>query len=253
MAFPLKTREDLRAVDLVCLGYGVRNNFLVVDCPALRLLFDELVVEGIEEREKWRRIALAWEIKLGFVQTLWDLSTVAGIENKVWVPRHKGELASIDPLRDVETFATACNRARSLFSLVIRLRAIWEKLFLYVGSINGGEAFLRIARGKGSPRRAFFRLFGQGVGNFSAEDVQAARDCLEKLESQYRTPELHGEGALRTWAFDPITDWPVPSTSELLHFWNLLQTALFKSFEKANTRLSSFEGMAGTDLSEAAP
>ncbi len=195
MLFDFLNRSQLELIDNQCLQYGKWHNMLVPDCPALRLLYDHLASSGITGPDLSRRIALALEIKLGFVHTHYDLANLAGLENRYLVPDDARE--KYRPYEDVRSFSIALSRARSAFGLITRIRSIWDKTFLYVALIREGDTLVQQLQGQKSKRRFFFAHFAEGVGHVTPEILSSAKEALKRLEKDFRTPELHGFGNSR--------------------------------------------------------
>jgi hypothetical protein len=237
--FNYADRSQLEDFDELCIQYGRHVNVLTQDCPALRLLYDRLRETGIEGQEFTRRLALAFEIKVGFAHTHYDLTTVAGLENQHIVPRDRRE--SYRPLANVGSFTVALSRSRAAFAMITRIRSLWDKAFLYVAMTHDGDAAVRQLQAARSKRRYFFSRFGDGFGAVSAQMIVEAKDDLTTLESQFRTPELHGFGNIRTWVFDTPADWPVPHTSALMRHWNSLSHFLHGVFSDCQTPRTSFD------------
>lgn len=240
MAFVLDTLSKLVAFDRNCLAAGRAANVLVQDTPALRLLYAQLEDEGVPERQFWRRVALAYEIKLGLLQSTYDLQTVAGIENEHWVARSKKRDHS-NPLEDPGALNIAIKRARAAFGLVARTRALWDKLFLFVGESYSPAAFEAVIRSKKSRKRAFVDTFSGGVGPISSDEVSGYASSVERLDSGFRTPELHGHGSIRLWAFEPIGQWPVEGSSKLRGHWNAMNRAVNTVFRDVSTGTTSID------------
>jgi len=238
MPFALDSRDKLVEFDRVCLAYGRKSGVLAADCPALRCLYDKLFAGNGSGADMWRRIALAYEIKLGVLQSTYDLTTLAGLENKHWVPKASGG-APLGPFQNADVFGVVLGRARAAFGLITRIRALWDKWFLYMGEEYDPKVFA-VDR-KHSPRRAFFRHFNNGVGPFTSEDVNTYKEAIDEFEQRYRTPEMHGHGSIRLWAFDPISAWPIEESSKLLGHWNILNGVVHKSFSHVSTALTSFD------------
>ncbi len=72
-------------------------------------------------------------------------------------------------------------------------------------------------------------------------------ETLTDLESRFRTPELHGSGSLRTWAFDPIGTWPVRESGEILRFFGVANEAAHSVFASVSTSVTSIEHEDGTE------
>jgi hypothetical protein len=242
MPFTLGSRDKLVEFDKVCLAFGRKSGVLACDSPALRCLYDKLSKGGVSDADMWRRIALAYEIKLGVLQSTYDLTTLAGLENKHWVPKAScREL--LDPFSNVDMFGIFLKRARAAFGLISRIRALWDKWFLYMGETYDLK-MLAVDR-KHSPRRAFFKHFNDGVGPFTSEDIDQYKKAIDELERRYRTPEMHGHGSIRLWAFNPISTWPIEESSSLLGHWNMLNGVIHKSFLDVSTALTSFDEQPG--------
>lgn len=238
MPFALNSRDKLVAFDKVCLAYGRKSGVLVTDCPALRCLYDELSAENGSTADMWGRIALAYEIKLGVLQSTYDLTMLAGLENRHWVPKASGGLR-LGPFDNADVFGIVLKRAHAAFGLITRIRALWDKWFLYMGEEYDSKVLA--ANRKHSPRRAFFKHFKNGVGSFTSEDLNTYKKAIDKFEHGYRTPEMHGYGSIRLWAFDPISAWPIEESSKLLEHWNILHGVVHKSFSQVSTPLTSFD------------
>lgn len=187
MPFALDSRDKLVEFDKVCLAYGRKSGVLATDCPALRCLYDELAVGNGSGADMWRRIALAYEIKLGVLQSTYDLTMLAGLENKHWVPKASGGVP-LGPFENAEVFGVVLKRAHAAFGLITRIRALWEKWFLYIGEEYDSKILAAYRRR--SPRRAFFKHFKNGVGPFTSEDLNTYKEALDEFEQRYRTPEM---------------------------------------------------------------
>src|SRR5687767_1000790 len=106
-------RCKLEELDDLCIQYGAHVGIPVQDCPCLRLLFDDLESDGVSADEISRRIALAFEIKLGFLQATYELQELAGLENLHLVPEDRRR--QYRPLERVDSFSIAMRRIRSAF------------------------------------------------------------------------------------------------------------------------------------------
>jgi hypothetical protein len=219
--------KQLEQIDELCLQYGVRTRMLVEDCPALRLLHEKMGKIGLKETERSRRIALAFEIKLVFLHVHYEVAEVAGLENRHIV--HESDRLRYRPLEDVKSFGVAIERARAGFALVTRVRALWDKLFLYIALTVAGEKVLNRMQNQKSMRKFFFREFSAGFDSVSEATINKVREDLENLERAFRTPELHGFGRIKGWIFDSpelrISGWPRTGGRHLP-----LTNALFSGF-----------------------
>ena len=232
----MRTRDDFERFDDLCIEYGRRVGILVTDCPALRLLYDKLTSEPQDIIRTL--LPLAFDIKLASIHTFYDISTVAGIENRHLVPPEAR--ARFRPLKDVDSFVIAFRRYRAAFGLTTRIRSIWDKIFIYIGIEAEGLDFLRQIQNAKSKRKFFLRRFGAGTGVLRSEDVEKIRDNLDRLESTFRTPELHGFGSIRTWAFATQEEWPVNEVTSLMGHWNVMNQYKSLIFRNVSTRRDSF-------------
>ena len=240
MTFVLDTQEKLAAFDRTCMIASRSASVVVQDLPALRLLYNRLTREKLQPRELWGQIALAYDIKIGFIQSVYELQTIAGLENRDWVPRQEPD-KWINPLTDPKALNISLARARAAFALVARIRAIWDKFFLFIAYRYDPKCFRRIERSRRSRRTAFFNAFSKGIGPFTADHLHRYKESIESLESSYRTPELHGYGAIRLWAFEPVGSWPVKASSELIGHWSTLNEAIGLLFASESTSAISID------------
>jgi hypothetical protein len=239
MPFEFTDRAQLAAFDKHCIRYGRRVNMLTQDCPALRLLHDQLTATGIVGRELSRRIALALEIKLGFLHTHYELAELAGLENRYLVPAKRR--ARYRPLVDEGSFGVALRRSRAAFALITRIRSLWDKSFLYIALTYEGDATIRQLQNQRSKRKFFFRHFAAGFGPVTAAALTSASDALDSLERDFRTPELHGFGSIRSWVFDTPADWHTQHSGAIIGHWNVLARFLHQVFADCSTSRTSFD------------
>lgn len=239
MSFDYLNRIQLEAFDDQCIQYGKRYNVLIRDCPALRILHDRLKESGITGADLSRRIALALEIKLGFIHTHYDLGNLAGLENQHLVPDEARR--NYRPYEDVRSFSIALSRSRSAFALITRIRSLWDKAFIYVALVTEGDALVQQLQSQRSKRRFFFAHFANGFGCVTPEMLISARETLTRLEQDFRTPELHGFGNIRGWAFDSPSDWYAQHSGEIIGHWSVLSEFLFAIFADSSTHRSSFD------------
>lgn len=239
MQFDFTNREHLEAFDDHCISYGRLVGILTMDFPALRLLYDKLSEAGIEGLPLSRRIALAFEIKIGLMHTCYDLHVLAGIENEHLVPVEKR--IKYRPLDDTTSFAVALRRARAAFALVTRIRSLWDKSFLYVALTEEGDETVRRLQNQRSKRKFFFSHFAKGFGAVTPDMLYEVNDDLERLEQEFRTPELHGFGNIRTWVFDSPEDWDTRHSGAIMGHWNTLSTFLQRLFHDCSTHRTSLD------------
>ena len=240
MPFKLSTRESLCEFDQLCLDYGTAYNFMVTDLPALRLLFDALNHMKLAERIKWHLIALAYDLKINLVHSYFDIAEIAGLENEYWV----GVIKNDNPkgyLTPIRRFGVAMMRARAAFDLIMRTRAIWDKLFRYIGQLYAPELYsAALRKHKDSPRKALFSISERnGLGPLSSDDITQIKKDIQHLEEIHRTPEAHGYGSIRLWAYEPFANWPIKESGEIIGHWNLLHSTIAKVFAEASTSNSS--------------
>lgn len=239
MPLDFTNRAQLEAFDEHCIQYGKLLSINTQDCPALRLLHDQFTASGIVGAELSRRIALALEIKLGFLHTYYDLHMLLSIENRYLVP---DELRALyRPLDDVVSFSVALRRSRAAFGLITRIRSLWDKAFLYVALTYEDDATVRQLQTQRSKRKFFFRHFAAGFGTVTAETLTLASAALDSRERDFRTPELHGFGKIRKWVFDTPADWDTQHSSALTEHWSVLNTFLYEVFAASSTYRSSIE------------
>jgi DNA phosphorothioation-dependent restriction protein DptG len=181
---------------------------------------------------------LTYDIKLATMQTFYDLQMVLGIQNKLVAADIRERFS---PLSDGESFATAFRQYRSAFGLIARVRSIWDKLFMYVGISVHGIDFLHETRNAKSKRRHFFRRFAAGIGSLSKEDVEKIRSSLDELENAFRTPELHGFGSLRQWAFSRRGDWDQHEIFAITGHWQTMHHYQSVIFGDVSTNQNSFD------------
>jgi hypothetical protein len=238
-------RAQLEAFDDLCINYGRRAGILTQDCPALRLLHDQLGRHGIVNGELSRRISLALEIKLGFLHTHYDLSELAGLDNKYLV--HEETRRNYLPLVDIASFSVALRRSRAAFTLVTRIRSLWDKAFLYVALTTEGDATVRQLQQQKSKRKFFFNHFAKGFDGVTPETLERAKNDLSRLEQDFRTPELHGFGNLRSWVFDTPADWDTTHVAAILGHWSVLSDFLHRIFAEYSTSRTSFDAEGGRE------
>lgn len=212
---------------------------LTQDCPALRLLHDRLTEANISGAELSRRIALAFEIKLGFLHTHYDLAVLAGIENKHLVQDDRR--ANYRPLDNVDSFGVALRRARAAFALITRIRSLWDKAFLYVALTQEGDETVRQLQNQRSKRKFFFSHFATGFGAVTSDVLSRAKDELDRLEQDFRTPELHGFGNIRGWVFDTPADWDTEHSGAIFGHWSVLSNFLHLLFQNCSSSRSSLD------------
>ncbi len=181
----MQTRDDCECFDGLCIEYGRRVGILIIDCPALRLLYDKYKNEPEDIVKKL--LPLAYDIKLASIHTFYDISTLLGIENRHLVPSEAR--AKFRPPKDIDSFLIAIKRHRSAFGLTARIRSIWDKLFMYIGIEAEGLSFLRQIQNQKSKRKFFFRHFADGTRGLSPKDIETIYDHLGRLEFSFRTPE----------------------------------------------------------------
>jgi len=239
MEFDFANRTQLEAFDDHCIQYGRRFRMLTQDCPALRILYDRLTEAGISGAELSRRIALALEIKLGFLHTHYDLAELAGIENQYLVPDNRR--AKYRPLDDIDSFGIALRRSRAAFALITRIRSLWDKAFLYVALTQEGNAIVRQLQNQRSKRKFFFTHFAGGFGAVTSDVLSRAKDELDRLEQDFRTPELHGFGNIRQWVFDTPADWDTQHSGAIIGNWGVLSNFLHLLFRDCSSPRSSFD------------
>jgi hypothetical protein len=239
MPFDFSDRKQLEDFDESCVCYGKRVGILTTDCPALRLLYDHLVTEEIADPELSRRIALALEMKLGFLHTYYDLTELAGLENKYLVP--DDHRANYLPLENIDSFAVALRRSRAAFALITRIRSLWDKTFLYVALTTEGDSTVRRLQNQRSKRKFFFSHYANGFGAVTSDMITKAKQDLDKLESEFRTPELHGFGNIRRWVFDTPQDWHTQHSGKIMGHWNILSDFIHRVFADFSTKRSSFD------------
>lgn len=145
------------------------------------------------------------------------------------------------PLDDVDSFTVALRRSRAAFGLITRIRSLWDKGFLYVALTYEGEATVRQLQSKRSKRKFFFRHFAAGFGTVTADLLTRASEALDRLEHDFRTPELHDFGNIRGWVFDTPADWDTQHSGAIMGHWNVLSAFLHQVFADCSTSRSSFD------------
>ena len=186
MPMDFADRAQLEVFDDLCIQFGRRADLPVHDCPALRLLHDELSAKGVVCPELSRRIAVAFEIKLGFLHTEYYGGELMGLENTYLVPDERR--ACYRPLDNLDSFAVALRRSRAAFGLVTRIRSLWDKGFLYVALTYGGDAIVTQLQSQRSKRKFFFSHFAAGFGAVTSETLTRANDALQRLERDFSNP-----------------------------------------------------------------
>jgi|SRR5580704_2608902 hypothetical protein len=234
-------QDQLARFDELFLDYGVRMRILVEDCPALRLLYRNMSQLGLDSQQLERRLALAFEIKLVLLNVYYELAEVAGLENRHMV--NEEDRRRYRPLESIESFSAAIRRARAAFALATRMRALWDKLFLYVTLTVGGERTLQRLQNQKSKRRFFFREFSNGFGPVSSALMSQAKADLERLEGNFRTPELHGFGSIRGWVFDTPDHWDSTDCWALLGHYSQLSKFIHQVFAESSSSRCSFDAM----------
>lgn len=243
----LDDAEALAQFDEAALRWGKSAGVLVVDTPALRLLYAALPQSLTAPRR--RLMYLAFDIKVAYVNTFVHIHELAGSESMHLV-REEGR-TRFRPLDDPKSFGVAMLRSRAAFALVSRVRAIWDKLFLYVTLRFDGEEGMRILQNRRSKRKHFFSRYGRGIGTVSVDTMSKALADINNLERSYRSPELHGFGIIPPWVFESPSTWPYGHTSPILGHWSMMQQFLDQVFEEARGRRTSFD-RPGEDLHEGA-
>lgn len=227
----------LARVDDIALHWGARTKVMIEDVPTLRLLHNALASETVARRT--RILALAFEIKVLAANASYEINGLAGTENYHWVKPE--DRAKYRPLDDVQSFHVALVLARSAFGMITRVRALWDKLFLYVTLRFDGDAALQRLQNHRSKRKRFFSEYGQGIAGISAEQMSAALADINTLERRYRSPELHGFSVVPPWVFGTPTSWPDGHSSPIIGHWDAMRTFLHLAFAEADGKRTSFD------------
>jgi hypothetical protein len=226
----------LNKLDLLCLDYGRNSNFMVMDCPNLVLLSKNLSQEINNKDVVERLLSLAWEIKIGFIHSIFEMSTLAGIENEYIVEKESKK--HFLPFEDIKSFSIANRRARAAFALTARIRSLYDKLFLYICLIEGGNDLVKKLQSQKSKRKFFFRHFSDGVAGISRTHLESVSEDINFLESNHRTPELHGFGTIRSWAYR-AEDKIGSESHQLMGHWNILNRFIHQVFVDSATNITS--------------
>jgi hypothetical protein len=230
----------LARFDSVALQWGKRTSVMVEDVPALRLLHQALLADREPEARR-RLVALAFDIKIAYLNTSYHMYELAGSENRYLV--HDEARTRFRPLEDVQSFGVALLRSRAAFGLVSRIRALWDKLFLYVTLRFDGDAGVRRLQARRSRRKHFFSEYGRGIGEISVNTMSVALADINVLEKDYRSPELHGFGVVPPWVFESPPTWPYGHTSPILRHWDVMRTFLQSAFAEADGKQCSLDAV----------
>lgn len=228
----------LAKIDERAVHFGVDRTMPIPDVPALRLLLSKLLSEGRPEADVRRLTYLAFEIKIAHINTHYHVNELAGFENAYLVDAEAR--ASYRPFEDDRSFSLALSRSRAAFAMILRVRALWDKLFIYCTLRFDGDRALHMLQSRRSKRKFFFSKYSAGIGPLPSDELLRARESIESLERSFRSPEVHGFGVIQRWAFKTPKTWPEGHTGPILGHWNDMSHFLHAVFNEADGQRDSF-------------
>lgn len=228
----------LAKIDERAIHFGVGRTMPISDSPALRLLLIKLLSEGCPEETVRRLMYVAFEIKIAHINTYYHVLELAGFENAHLVDAETR--ASYKPFEDDRSFSLALSRSRAAFGMILRVRALWDKLFIYCTLRFDSDDALRMLQSRRSKRKFFFSRYSAGIGPVSSDELVRARESVGSLERSFRSPEAHGFGVIHPWAFRTPERWPEGHTGPILGHWNDMSHFLHLVFKEADGMRDSF-------------
>ncbi len=110
-------------------------------------------------------------------------------------------------------------------SYVFRYRALWDKimgLLILVFVPNEYASFF------GSKKKLkAFKKIAIKIPEIDESFITQVSKSLDEFSEKFRTPEVHGTGSLRKWAF-LVEDSPTNPEIELLYYSNFLNETMLK-------------------------
>lgn len=210
--FELNTREDVQKFDEQLNAF--RQKKAHTGFPSFCLLD---AYDGLQGHEEFERLfTLACDMKSNAVLANIDLITAVKFINqysRIEMPNNRRILDSSDH------FEIGVSLLRFNGAFIVRYRALWDKIFSFLILYGCPQRYKPFINAKGSRKKPFLSIARSESLLISADECQRICSLLERFEGEYRTPEVHGAGRLRTWVFgiDSINN---TSQVDLMYYWN---------------------------------
>lgn len=224
--FILKSREEVARFEGLAYSYATRRAQFPLRHIPLTAAYDYC-----QTREDGGKLfAALLDIFVSFLLLYCDSHEVGSTWNEYF---SKGKLEGGSILDSEQKFFGKMDIHRYNTAFVLRYRALWDKLMGLLVMVFVPSRYEEFRRSK-SRRRSFRKLSSEvtGLPKIVVDQLEA---ILEGFDNKFRTPEIHGTGALRKWSFQMESMANNPSV-ELIGYWNVLLlviVAVGKMFESS--------------------
>jgi hypothetical protein len=203
LIFELTNAEEIQAFEQALADYVKSFNTFYVDHIKLNEVFTYL--KGNNYENPARIFTAIVDLQINFVYLGLDLTVSGGYNNVInhdfAVRRNNGQSL---PLKEAIPFLLKIHNADTSYCL--RYRAVWDKLMGILFLVFLPEKYESYVSAKS--KLAFFSKYlteypgaKEIVTNVWTEHVGSLKNLLEEFENKFRTPEIHGSGTLRKYAF----------------------------------------------------
>jgi hypothetical protein len=208
--FKLQTRLEVQRFEELLHAYEKAHFHAALKHASLVNVFDAL-----QSHPDGGRIFTAFlDIQINFSLLDGETAGIAGTWNACF---SKGKLEGGSVLDSPEKFFGKMEIHKFSSGFVLRYRALWDKIMGLLILVYAPERYDNYRRAK-SRRKSFLSL-SRTIPQIGSDAANAICQNLERFDKTFRTPEMHGTGALRKWSFlmESMDKNPM---ADMIGFWN---------------------------------
>lgn len=214
--FKINSREEVQRFEELLHAYEKARHQTALEHVSLVSLFDAL-----HGHPDGGRIFTAFlDIKINFSLLYGDVHSIGATWNQNF---SKGKLEGGSVLDSLEKFSGKMDIHRFSSAFILRYRALWDKIIGFLILVYAPKHYDTYRRAKS--RRKRFLSLASDISEIGAANAAAICENLERFDQTFRTPEMHGTGALRKWSFLMESMDKNPQI-ELIGFWNYMNQTI---------------------------
>lgn len=110
---------------------------------------------------------------------------------------------SDDIFKNQQAFIVRLSLHKIIISFIPKYRALWDKIFGLYFLIYQPIDFEKYVKSKS--KKKYFNNNFKHKEKISKKIIEYIENGLQDFDDRYRTPEIHGQGSIKKWSFEPIT------------------------------------------------
>lgn len=166
--------------------------------------------------EGGRLFSALLDLKLSFVMLFLDMVKAGAAWNQNF---SKGKLEGGSVLDNQQKFDGKADIQYYYTNYVPKYRAVWDKIMGILILLFSSNNYDRFTKAKS--RKKEFQKLCKNIPQIHEDLVKHIIQNISDFDQNFRTPEVHGTGAVRKWSFTMLSLHKTP-LFDFYNYWNLL-------------------------------